>query len=85
MIDALGYYKIFSQLGTGVIGDVFRARDIALGRTVVIKVLLRSISADPERRERFLREARAASSLSNPNIATMFEIGEEAPNLYVVF
>ena len=85
MIDALGHYKIFSQLGTGVMDDVFRARDIALGRTVVIKVLLRSISADPERRERFLREARAASSLSNLNIATMFEIGEEAPNLYVVF
>ena len=85
MIDALGHYKILSQLGAGGMGDVFRARDTALGRTVVIKVLPLNISADPERRERFLREARAASTLSHPNIATMFEIGEEAPHLYVVF
>ena len=85
MIDALGHYKILNQLGTGGMGDVFRARDTVLGRTVVIKVLPRTITADPERRERFLREARAASALSHPNIATLFEIGEEAPHLYVVF
>ena len=54
MIDALGHYKILSQLGTGGMGDVFRARDTILGRTVIIKVIPRTITADPERRARFL-------------------------------
>ena len=55
MIDALGHYKILSQLGTGGMGDVFRARDTILGRTVIIKVIPRTITADPERRARFLQ------------------------------
>ena len=85
MIDALGHYKILSQLGTGGMGDVFRARDTVLGRTVVVKLLSGNVAADPEYRERFLQEARVASALSHPSIATLFEIGEGGPHLYVVF
>ena len=85
MIDALGHYKILSQLGTGGMGDVFRARDTILGRTVIIKVIPRTITADPERRARFLQDARAAATLSHPNIATLFEIGEEGSHLFLVF
>ena len=85
MIDALGHYKILSQLGTGGMGDVFRARDTVLGRTVVLKLLPGNVAADPECRERFLQEARIASALSHPNIATLFEIGEGGPHLYLVF
>ena len=85
MIDALGHYKILSQLGTGGMGDVFRARDTTAGRTVVIKVIPRTITADPQRRAGFLQEARAAATLSHPNIATLFEIGEEGSHLFLVF
>ena len=85
MIDALGHYKILGQLGTGGMGDVFRARDTILGRTVIIKVIPRTITADPERRARFLQDARAAATLSHPNIATLFEIGEEGSHLFLVF
>ena len=85
MIDALGHYKILSQLGTGGMGDVFRARDTILGRTVIIKVIPRTITADPERRARFLQDARAAATLSHPNIATLFEIREEGSHLFLVF
>ena len=84
MIDALGHYKILSQLGTGGMGDVFRARDTILGRTVIIKVIPRTITADPERRARFLQDARAAATLSHQNIATLFEIGEEGSHLFLV-
>ena len=84
MIDALGHYKILSRLGTGGMGDVFRARDTILGRTVIIKVIPRTITADPERRARFLQDARAAATLSHPNIATLFEIGEEGSHLFLV-
>ena len=85
MIDALGHYKILSQLGTGGMGDVFRARDTILGRTVIIKVIPRTITADPERRAQFLQDARAAATLSHPNIATLFEIREEDSHLFLVF
>ena len=84
MIDALGHYKILTQLGTGGMGDVFRARDTILGRTVIIKVIPRTITADPERRARFLQDARAAATLSHQNIATLFEIGEEGSHLFLV-
>ena len=84
MIDALGHFRILSQFGTGGMGDVFRARDTILGRTVIIKVIPRTITADPEHRARFLQDARAAATLSHPNIATLFEIGEEGSHLFLV-
>ncbi len=57
-------------------GEVFLARDPRLGREVAVKVLPPDLTRDPDRRTRFLREARAAASLNHPNITTIHEIGE---------
>src|SRR6187455_1642484 len=65
----LGPYEVRSPLGSGGMGDVFRARDTRLGRDVAIKALPAGVEHDPERLARFEREARVLASLSNPNIA----------------
>ena len=85
MLEQLGHYKILDRIGSGGMGEVYRARDTRLGRTVAIKVLPAAVADDPDRRERFLREARAAAALSHPNIAALYEIGEENGQLYLVF
>ena len=69
MIEALGHYRILDRIGSGGIGDVFRARDTRLGRTTAIKIVRREIAADPERRRQFLLDAEAATALSHPNLA----------------
>jgi Tol biopolymer transport system component len=73
----LGPYEILSPLGAGGMGEVYRARDTRLDRTVAIKVLPASLSDDGERRERFEREARAVSALNHPNICTLHDIGHQ--------
>ena len=70
----LGPYQIESLLGAGGMGEVYRARDTRLNRTVAIKILPQGEFADPERQKRFLQEARAASALSHPNIVTLHDI-----------
>ncbi|MEP6994956.1 MAG: serine/threonine-protein kinase, partial [Acidobacteriota bacterium] len=70
----LGPYEVISPLGAGGMGEVYRARDTRLSREVAIKVLPADFSSDPERLKRFEREARAASSLSHPNIVTIYEV-----------
>jgi len=74
----LGAYEIVALVGAGGMGEVYRARDTRLDRTVAIKVLT-SVEGSPERRERFEREARAISSLSHPHICALYDVGE-APN-----
>src|SRR5206468_7775260 len=69
MFEALGHYRILDRIGTGGIGEVYRARDTRHGRTAAIKIVTRQIAADPDRRQRFLLEAQAAAALSHPNIA----------------
>ncbi len=64
----LGSYEIVSPLGSGGQGEVYRARDTRLDRTVAVKVIPAELAADPERRERFEREARAAAALNHPHI-----------------
>src|SRR5919204_74017 len=76
MLDTLAHYKILGPIGAGGMGEVYRARDTRLGRTVAIKVLAGEVANDPERRERLLQEARATAALSHPNIAALYEIGE---------
>ena len=73
----LGPYEILSALGEGGMGEVYRARDTRLDRTVAIKVLTTALAADPQLRARFEREARAISSLNHPHICTVFDVGHQ--------
>ena len=74
----LGSYEILSALGAGGMGEVYRARDTRLNRTVAIKVLPHDKVSDPDRERRFLQEARAASALNHPNIVTLHDIVHDA-------
>src|SRR6266542_886240 len=74
----LGPYEILAPLGAGGMGEVFRTHDTRLRRTVAIKVLPRERVADPERKRRFLQEARAASALNHPNIVTLYDIAHDS-------
>ena len=80
----LGPYEIGDQIGAGGMGEVYRATDTRLDRTVAIKVLPEHLADDPQRRERFEREARAVSSLNHPHICTLHDIGEQDGIHYLV-
>src|SRR5271163_3596085 len=80
----LGPYDIQSLIGAGGMGEVYRARDARLNRVVAIKVLPRSYSADTDRLQRFVQEARSAAALNHPNILSIFDIGEENGAPYIV-
>src|SRR4030088_2776235 len=73
----LGPYEILSALGAGGRGEVYRARDTRLDRTVAIKILPESLAADPQFRERFAREARAISQLTHPHICVLHDVGQQ--------
>jgi serine/threonine protein kinase len=73
----LGPYQIESPLGAGGMGEVYRACDMRLERTVAIKVLPAPLSANPDLRQRLEREAKAISKLSHPHICTMHDIGHQ--------
>ncbi|MBK9062193.1 MAG: protein kinase [Acidobacteria bacterium] len=75
--DRLGAYEILAPLGSGGMGEVWRARDTRLGRDVAIKVLPDSLASDPVARMRFDREARAVAALSHPNILDIHDVGSE--------
>jgi eukaryotic-like serine/threonine-protein kinase len=79
----LGPYEILGLVGSGGMGEVYRARDSRLGRFVAIKVLSTDTSADRAQLSRFEREARLASSLNHPNIVTIYDIGEENSIPYI--
>jgi serine/threonine protein kinase len=80
----LGPYEVLSPLGAGGMGEVYRARDPRLGRDVAIKVLPASFCKDADRLRRFEDEARAAGSLSHPNITAVFDVGSHDGAPYVV-
>lgn len=75
----LGPYEVVGALGAGGMGEVYRATDTRLDRTVAIKVLPSHVAADPAVRERFEREARAVGGLSHPNICTLHDVGRQRP------
>ncbi|MBL8295029.1 MAG: serine/threonine protein kinase, partial [Bryobacterales bacterium] len=79
--DKLGPYEVLAPLGAGGMGEVYRARDTRLGRTVAVKVLPDHIAQREESRGRFEREARAVASLNHPHICVLHDIG---PNYMVL-
>ncbi len=80
----LGPYEIQAPLGAGGMGEVYRARDTRLDRTVAIKILPEHLSGSAEARQRFDREARAISSLSHPNICHLYDVGQQDSTSYLV-
>src|SRR2546421_599417 len=80
----LGAYEIVALLGIGGMGEVYRARDTRLNRTVAIKVLQPVIAGDPRFRERFEREAKAIAALDHPHICTLYDIGEDDRTSFIV-
>jgi serine/threonine-protein kinase len=80
----IGRFDIRRSLGAGGMGEIFEAYDTELHRTVAIKVLASKYVEDEAMNQRFLREARMASQLNHPNIATIYEIGEAVGNPYIV-
>ena len=73
----LGPYEILSPIGAGGMGEVYKARDTRLDRTVAIKVLPEHVASDPDLKQRFEREAKTISSLNHPHICTLYDIGSQ--------
>src|SRR6516165_4724998 len=80
----LGPYEILSALGAGGMGEVYRARDTRLDRTVAIKILPAHLSADPVRKQRFELEAKTISSLNHPHICVLYDVGHQNGTDYLV-
>ena len=82
--QTLGHYQILEQLGAGGMGEVYKARDTRLNRTVAIKLLRADRVSDPERKQRFIQEAQSASALNHPNIVIVYDIDQHDGVDYMV-
>jgi serine/threonine protein kinase len=80
----LGPYEIAAQIGAGGMGEVYKARDTRLDRTVAIKVLPEHVATDPELKQRFEREARAVAALDHPHICGIYDVGSVDGTHYLV-
>src|SRR6516162_9923302 len=80
----LGPYEIMTPLGAGGMGEVYRARDTRLERSVAIKILPEQLSKDTTRKQRFEREAKTISSLNHPHICVLYDIGHQDGTDYLV-
>ena len=80
----LGSYEIVALIGAGGMGEVYRAKDVKLGRDVAIKVLHEQFASDHEHLQRFEQEARAASALNHPNIIIVYDIGRHGSTPFIV-
>lgn len=81
----VAHYRLLDRLGEGGLGEVFRARDTKVGRTVALKLLRPGLLDDAATRQRFLADASAAAALSHPNIATLFEVGQHEGRWYLAY
>ena len=77
------HYEVESQLGKGGMGVVYRARDTRLNRPVALKVLKSELVSDPDRRQRFVREARAAAAITHPAIAQIYDVDEQDGTIFI--
>jgi eukaryotic-like serine/threonine-protein kinase len=80
----LGPYEVQSSLGAGGMGEVYKAKDIRLNRTVAIKVLPAALASDPQFRERFSHEARIIAQVDHPRICALYDVGEQDGTAYLV-
>ena len=80
----VGHYRVLEKIGTGGMGEVFRARDERLGRDVALKLIRPASSDNPDHLRRFEQEARAAAALNHPNILAIFDVGMEGSSPYLV-
>ena len=80
----LGPYEVLALIGAGGMGEVYRARDTKLGRSVAVKVLPEAVATDPDSRARFLREATALAALNHPHIATLHEMDTSGERPFLV-
>jgi serine/threonine protein kinase len=80
----ISHYQVLSLLGAGGMGEVYLARDSRLDRTVALKILPGEFAADADRMQRFTREAKAASALNHPNVATIYDVGESDGISFIV-
>jgi eukaryotic-like serine/threonine-protein kinase len=83
MADAIGQYRILDRIGSAGLGEVYRARDTRHGRTVAITVVASHIAGDADRRAHFLREVAVVARLSHPNIAALYEVGDDGQQLFL--
>ena len=81
--QTISHYRILAKLGEGGMGDVYRAQDLSLGREVALKFLPPNTEADAQARKRLLKEARTASQLNHPSIATIYEVNETESSPFI--
>jgi eukaryotic-like serine/threonine-protein kinase len=84
-MQTIAHYNLLERLGTGALGDVYRARDLKYGRTVALMMPPAALIADAAQREKFLAQARAAQTLNHPNIATLYDVVEQDGNCYLAY
>ena len=84
-MTAIAHYNVLEQIGEGATGEVWRARDTKVGRTVALKLVSADMFREPGSRESFFDNARAAMALSHPNIATLFDAGEYEGDCYLAY
>src|SRR5258708_14559515 len=82
--QVIGHYRVIEKIGSGAMGEVFRARDERLGRDVALKLIRPASSANPDHLRRFELEARAAAALNHPNIVAIYDVGFNEGAPYIV-